>query len=74
MIQGIADCVFEEQGGLVIVDYKTDRVKTGQELTERYIEQLRIYAYALSRTLALPVKECLLYAFALDDSISLEIS
>ncbi len=73
VVQGIADCVFEEQGGLVIVDYKTDRVKTGQELTERYIEQLRIYAYALSRTLALPVKECLLYAFALDDSISLEI-
>lgn len=73
VIQGIADCVFEEQGGLVIVDYKTDRVKTGQELAERYSEQLRIYAYALSRTLALPVRECLLYAFALDDSISVAI-
>ena len=65
VVQGIADCVFEEDGRLVIVDYKTDRVKTGEELADRYREQLSIYAYALTQTLGLPVKECLLYSFVL---------
>lgn len=52
IVQGIADCVFEEDGQLVIVDYKTDRVKTGEELVGRYRDQLGIYAYALAQTLA----------------------
>ena len=36
LVQGIADCVFEEQDGLVLVDYKTDRVSNQQELLDRY--------------------------------------
>ncbi len=73
VVQGIADCVFEEEGALIIVDYKTDHVSAGGELAARYGEQLRIYAYALERTLDAPVRECLLYAFALDDVIPVEI-
>ncbi len=69
IIQGIADCVFEEEGSLVVVDYKTDRVKTGQELVDRYREQLHIYADALSRTLGLPVGQALLYSFALGQTV-----
>ncbi len=69
IVQGIADCVFEENGRLVVVDYKTDRVKTGAELIDRYREQLRIYADALSRTLGAPVEEALLYSFALGETI-----
>ncbi|HIW74581.1 MAG TPA: helicase-exonuclease AddAB subunit AddA [Firmicutes bacterium] len=69
VVQGIADCVFEEDGRLVVVDYKTDRVQSGEELTLRYREQLRIYAAALSRTLGLPVKEALLYSFALGRTV-----
>lgn len=69
IVQGIADCVFEENGRLVVVDYKTDRVKTGAELIGRYREQLHIYADALSRTLGAPVGEALLYSFALGDTV-----
>lgn len=69
IVQGIADCVFEEDGQLVIVDYKTDHVKTPAELCERYREQLRIYAYALSRITGLTVRQCLLYSFALGREI-----
>ncbi len=69
IVQGIADCVFEEDGQLVIVDYKTDRVKTGEELVGRYRDQLGIYAYALAQTLGLPVRECLLYSFALSRTV-----
>lgn len=73
VIQGIADCVFEEGGGLVIVDYKTDRVADGGELAERYTDQLRIYAYALAQTLERPVKSCLLYAFSLDAAVPVSL-
>ena len=73
LIQGIADCVFEEQGGLVVVDYKTDRVKTSEELVRRYQGQLRIYAMALERTWGLPVRQCLLYSFALSAEIPVEL-
>ena len=69
IVQGIADCVFEENDQLVIVDYKTDHVKTPEELCERYREQLRIYAYALSRITGLTVRQCLLYSFALGREI-----
>ena len=73
VIQGIADCVFQEKNGLVIVDYKTDRVKTPLELAERYRQQLHIYAYALQRILELPVRQCILYSFALSCEIPLPV-
>ncbi|MCL2487126.1 MAG: helicase-exonuclease AddAB subunit AddA [Oscillospiraceae bacterium] len=69
VVQGIADCVFEENGGLIIVDYKTDHVKTAEELMDRYRRQLEVYRWALARTLGLPVTGCLLYSFALDREI-----
>ncbi len=70
VVQGIADCVFEEDGGLVIVDYKTDRVKDAAQLRTLYAKQLEIYRDALEKTLGLPVKETLLYAFHLNETIS----
>ena len=69
MIQGIADCVFEEDGALVIVDYKTDRVRDSAVLRERYKEQLSLYRRALSETLSLPIKETLLYAFYTGETV-----
>ncbi len=71
VIQGIADCVFEEDGGLVIVDYKTDHVKSADELRKRYTAQLSIYARALATVFNKPVRECYLYSFALGQTISL---
>ena len=73
LIQGIADCVFEEDGQLVIVDYKTDRVASGDELVARYHRQLQLYALALRQTLDRPVRECLLYSFALGKTIPVPI-
>ena len=74
LIQGIADCVFEEDGGLVIVDYKTDRVASGDELIDRYHRQLELYALALRQTLDRPVRECLLYSFALGKAFPVPIN
>jgi len=72
VIQGIADCIFEEHGALVIVDYKTDRVATADELLERYRNQLDIYRHAVADALALPVRECVLYSFALGTTVTVD--
>ena len=51
LVQGIIDAYFEEDGELVLVDYKTDRILPGEEkiLEERYRTQLDDYAQALER-------------------------
>ncbi len=68
-IQGVADCVFVEDGQAVIVDYKTDHVKSPQELIDRYRIQLELYRRVLGDSLGLPVKECVIYSFALSQEI-----
>lgn len=65
LVQGIADCVFEENGELVLLDYKTDRVSEESELLERYSKQILFYKNAVSKTLGKPVKEAVLYSFYL---------
>ncbi|MBR4474554.1 MAG: UvrD-helicase domain-containing protein [Oscillospiraceae bacterium] len=63
LLQGSVDCFFEEDGGLVVVDYKTDRVETEEELRSRaeyYRIQLDTYALALERIFSLPVREKIL--------------
>lgn len=73
VVQGIADSVFWENGGWVIVDYKTDSVSSDDELVHRYREQLRIYKHALAQTLSRPVRECWLYSFSLNRAIRCDI-
>ena len=68
-VQGIIDCAFVENGAVVIVDYKTDRVKTGEELAERYKKQLSVYKRAAEELFCLPVKETLLYSFTLKTTV-----
>ena len=65
LIQGIADCVFEENGELVLVDYKTDYVKNENELLDLYKKQIAFYKSAVSKALEKPVKEAMLYSFCL---------
>lgn len=62
ILQGAVDLAFVEDGELVIVDYKTDRVKAPEELAERYASQLLLYKDAMEECLFLPVKECLIYS------------
>lgn len=71
LIQGIIDVFFEEDGGLVIADYKTDRVQSADELRTRYQVQLDYYAEALERLTHKKTKQKLLYSFALGEEIVL---
>ena len=49
LLQGIADCIFVEDGKLYLVDYKTDRVSSLKQLERRYRAQLRLYKRAILR-------------------------
>ena len=67
LIQGIIDVFFEEEDGIVVLDYKTDYVPENPEetLRERYAAQLALYARALYEITGKPVKEKIMYSFYL---------
>ena len=71
IVQGIIDCYFEEEDGLVLVDYKTNWVDPAKPFEEEearlrnaYARQVEIYKQALECTLKKPVKEAYLYLFS----------
>ncbi len=66
LIQGIIDVFFEEEDGLVLLDYKTDAVREVQDLWKRYETQLDYYCEALQKLTGKPVKERILYSFHLN--------
>ena len=68
-LQGIIDTAFEENGEWVLVDYKTDRVTSGEDLIKRYKIQMDLYKEALQRLTGMPVKACYIYSFRLHDAI-----
>ena len=68
-VQGIIDAFFYEDGEIVLMDYKTDRVKDSRELTGRYRVQLDSYARALSRVLDAKVKEKIIWSVALASGV-----
>jgi len=69
ILQGSVDLAIVEEDGIIVVDYKTDRVKTVDELKERYHKQLELYKYALEQTTGKPVKSCLIYSVHLKESL-----
>ena len=71
LIQGIIDAFFEEDGGYVLVDYKTDRGKRDQDFINVYGPQLEAYKEAIEKALGKPVKEKLIYSVELGRAIRL---
>lgn len=74
LVQGIIDAMFEEEDGIVLLDYKTDAVpsENGEQLLkDRYTVQLRYYAEAIGRGTGKNVKESSIYSFALQKTIRL---
>jgi ATP-dependent helicase/nuclease subunit A len=71
LVQGIIDAWFIEGGEIVLLDYKTDRVDTAKELTDRYRIQLDLYKRALEAATDMKVKEVFIYSFRLHEVIRL---
>ena len=76
IVQGVIDCYFEEEDGLVLVDYKTSRIRSGadgqpdsglaldrekQRIASHYQTQIDIYRRALEAATGKPVKEAYIY-------------
>ena len=70
-LQGIIDTAFVEDDQWVLVDYKTDRVKSGDELIRRYKIQMDLYKEALERLTGMPVKASYIYSFRLHEAVLL---
>ena len=71
ILQGIVDAFIMEEGGIILVDYKTDRVKDGEELRNRYQKQIDLYSEALEQILGKKVKRRVLYSFSLGEEVDL---
>lgn len=71
VVQGIIDAYFQEGDTLILLDYKTDNIREGQEqiLVERYKTQLLYYKETLEQLTGLTVSETYLYSFALNKEI-----
>lgn len=72
VVQGIVDLYFEEDGEMVLVDYKTDRIKRGEEevLIKRYHSQMESYKRALEQMTNKKVKECYIVSLTLRKNLS----
>ena len=70
IVQGAVDLCFREEDGIVVLDFKTDRVDNLNELVNSYGEQLNIYSAAAEKIFGKAVKERIIYSFHLGKSIS----
>ncbi len=71
LVQGVIDVFFQEEEELVLLDYKTDRVKSEEELVKRYHGQMDYYEKALEQITKKKVKERIIYSFCLQKEIYL---
>ena len=71
LLQGIIDAFIVEDDGIILVDYKTDRVKSEEELRERYRKQIMLYSDALEAILGKRVKRRVLYSFYLAKEVEI---
>ena len=75
LLQGVVDCWLEEPNGIVIIDYKTDRVtrSTEEARAAEYAPQLRAYAWALEQITGNRVKEAYVYFFATGRALAADL-
>jgi ATP-dependent helicase/nuclease subunit A len=59
LVQGVIDCLFQDAGGMVLVDYKTDRLQNEDPaaLADRHRKQLQLYAQAVQAVYGQPATE-----------------
>ncbi|MCQ2561796.1 MAG: helicase-exonuclease AddAB subunit AddA [Clostridia bacterium] len=78
LVQGTIDCYFEQDGGWVLVDYKSNYIAKDrlaaeeQRLRDEYLPQLELYRKALVSATGKPVKKAVLYLFGADKEISID--
>ncbi len=69
VLQGAIDCLFFENDGVVVIDFKTDRVDNESVLIERYKKQIDIYAYVCEKIFGKHIKQKIIYSLYLGKEI-----
>ena len=78
LVQGTIDCYFRQDGGWVLVDYKSNYIDKEnleaemERLRAEYLPQLALYREALEGVTGVPVKKAVLYCFGIDKEISID--
>ena len=73
IVQGVVDGLIINGKNGEIVDYKTDRVKSEEELCERYKGQMSVYKKAAEECFGLQNVTVTLYSFHLSKEISIKL-
>ncbi len=73
LLQGVVDCAVVEDDGIIILDFKTDRVTeaTCLSVADQYKPQVLAYAQSISRIYKKPVKAAKLYFFSIDQFVDI---
>ena len=71
-LQGVMDCMLEDETGITIIDYKTDHTMTEDELRNHYKIQLQVYGEAAEKLLGKPVQHLYLWSFTFGKAIEVE--
>ena len=76
LVQGVIDCCFEEDGKMVLIDYKSSFIRPDRPLKEElarirdeYDVQIELYSEALAKGTGKEVGEAYLYLFAAGEAI-----
>ena len=69
LLQGAMDCLVINSDGMILIDYKTDKVKYLSQLKTRYKKQLDLYKNAAEQIFGKPVIKCLIYSTRLGEEI-----
>jgi ATP-dependent helicase/nuclease subunit A len=71
LLEGVVDLVFEEDGGLVVVDYKTDHIAPDQAIEQaaHHAPQLQLYGRGLAQATGMKVAERLVLFTSLGRAI-----
>lgn len=79
LVQGIIDCCFEENGSMVVLDYKSsyidkakDRAEELNRIKDEYKVQIDLYSQAVQKGSGMEVSEAYLYLFDTGEAISLK--
>lgn len=78
LVQGVIDCCFEENGRMILIDYKSNFIRPGREhdaelkrIRDEYKVQIELYCEAVEKGMGMEVSEAYLYLFAVSESIDM---
>lgn len=78
LVQGVIDCCFEEDGKMILIDYKSSFIRPGRQhdaeisrIKKEYRVQIELYSEAVLKGTGMEVSEAYLYLFMTGDAVSM---